>query len=99
MLLAPFLVSALSMAVPAGGGEGGFQPWMQVLAEKIRDEGYGCADVHRLVELGFEYEGRVALVICRAAYVRNPEEQRSYRVVFYTEGDLTVRPWRQEALR
>ncbi len=99
MLLAPFLVSALFAAVPAGGGEGGFQPWMQVLAEKIRDEGYGCADVHGLVELGFEHEGRVALVICRAAYARTQGEHRSYRVIFYTEGDLTVRPWRQEALR
>lgn len=94
MLPAPLVVSLLAAPVPATAPE----PWTRILAGWIRDEGYGCAEVVHLAELGFEHDGRAAVVICRATGPRD-QEHRSYRVVFYTEGDITVRPWRQEAQR
>jgi hypothetical protein len=64
-----------------------------VLALKIRDEGFGCARVVDVVEHGFEHEGRVALVVCQGGFSRDGDARRPYRVIFYTEGDITVRPW------
>lgn len=98
MLLIPALVSA-SLAVSPVQGEDVLQAWRNVLALKIRDEGFGCWRVTELVEFGFEHDGRVALVVCQGGLGRSEAEgTRPYRVVFYTEGDITVKPWpRQEA--
>jgi hypothetical protein len=101
---APFLVAAFFLAAflavsPARGDGEVFQPWTHALATWIRDAGYGCAVVSHITELGFEHDGRVALVVCRSGFNPGTSLQRSYRVVFYTEGDVTVRPWRQEAQR
>jgi hypothetical protein len=96
---AAFLVTAFLAVSPAYGSGEVFQPWTHALATWIRDAGYGCAVVSHIAEFGFEHEGRVALVMCRSGFDPDTAHQRSYRVVFYTEGDVTVRPWRQEAQR
>jgi hypothetical protein len=92
MLLVPLAVLASLPVVPARVDDG-LQPWRHVLALKIRDEGFGCGRVVDVVEHGFEHEGRVALVVCHGGFGREADGPRPYRVIFYTEGDITVRPW------
>ncbi|KAA2236111.1 hypothetical protein [Salinarimonas soli] len=96
---APYLVAAFLAVSPTSGEDGMVQPWTHALATSIRDAGYGCAVVGHVAELGFENEGRVALVVCRGGFAPDEADHRAYRVVFYTEGDVTVRPWRQAAQR
>jgi hypothetical protein len=65
-----------------------------VMAAAIRDEGYNCPDVKRIVDTGPDKFGSVLRVTCGPVGRDEVWEDRPLRVTAHLEGDFTAKPWR-----
>lgn len=65
-----------------------------VMAAAIRDEGYNCPDVKRVVHAGPDRFGTVLKVTCGPLGQDEAWEDKPLRVTAYLEGDFTAKPWR-----
>jgi hypothetical protein len=65
-----------------------------VLAAAIRDEGYNCPDVKRIVDAGPDRFGSVIKVICGPLGHDELWDDKPLRVTAYLEGDFTAKPLR-----
>ncbi len=83
------LVGALLVPTATlSGDELSSRLWRQGLADHIRTMYEPCEDVRSATELGFENDGRVIRVVCEVG-----RSERVLRIVFYTDGDISVQPW------
>ena len=83
------LVGALLVPTATlSGDELSSRLWRQGLADHIRTMYEPCEDVRSATELGFENDGRVIRVVCEVG-----RGERVLRIVFYTDGDISVQPW------
>jgi hypothetical protein len=67
-----------------------------VMAAAIREEGYNCPDVKRIVDTGPDKFGSVLKVTCGPVGRDEVWEDRPLRVTAYLEGDFTTKPWRDQ---
>ena len=67
-----------------------------VLAAAIRDDGYNCPDVKRLVDLGPDRFGSVLKITCGPLGRDESWEDRPLRVTAYIEGDFSTKLWREQ---
>jgi hypothetical protein len=65
-----------------------------VMAAAIRDEGYNCPDVKRVVDTGPDKFGSVLKVACGPLGRDEVWDHKPLRVTAYLEGDFTAKPWR-----
>jgi hypothetical protein len=63
--------------------------WRTVLADQIRQMNQPCDAVRSMADMGYQNNGRVARVVCEVGQAN----ERVLRVVFYTDGDISVKPW------
>ena len=94
------LALALSApALPAAAGEFDLMVGLRsVIAAAVRDDGYNCPDVKRLVDLGPDKFGSVLKVTCGPLGRDEAWDDRPLRVIAYLEGDFSTKPWRGEPL-
>jgi hypothetical protein len=90
ILLAPFPGFASELGLMVG--------LRSVMAAAIRDEGYNCPDVKRIVELGPDKFGSVMKVVCGPVGRDESWDERPLRVTAYLEGDYTAKPWREHRI-
>jgi hypothetical protein len=92
-LLAAAVLSAL--ALPAHAGELDLMVGLRsVIAAAIRDDGYNCPDVKRMVDLGPDRFGSVLKITCGPLGRDEAWDDRPLRVTAYIEGDFSTKPWR-----
>jgi hypothetical protein len=70
-----------------------------VMAAAIRDDGYNCPDVKRMVDLGPDAWGSVLKVVCGPIGREEAWDDRPLRVTAYLEGDFSTKPWRDQRLQ
>jgi hypothetical protein len=66
-----------------------------VMAAAIRDDGYNCPDVKRIVDTGPDKFGSVLKVTCGPVGRDEVWEDRPLRVTAYLEGDFTTKHWHE----
>ena len=87
--------ATLLLALPASASELDLMVGLRsVMAAAIRDEGYNCPDVKRIVDTGPDKFGSVLKVTCGPLGGDEAWEDRPLRVTAYLEGDFTTKPWR-----
>ena len=92
------LVSVLGF--PAAAGELDLMVGLRsVIAAAIRDDGYNCPDVKRMVDLGPDAWGSVLKVVCGPIGREETWDDRPLRVTAYLEGDFSTKPWRDQRLQ
>jgi hypothetical protein len=95
-----FFVVAAGLAVlgsPAAAGDLALMVGLRsVLAAAIRDDGYNCPDVKRMVDLGPDKWGSVLKITCGPLGRDEAWEDRPLRVTAYAEGDFSTKPWRDQ---
>jgi hypothetical protein len=64
------------------------------MAAAIRDDGYNCPDVKRIVDTGPDRFGSVLKVVCGPVGRDEAWDDRPLRVTAYLEGDYSTKPWR-----
>ena len=70
-----------------------------VMAAAIRDDGYNCPDVKRMVDVGPDAYGSVLKVVCGPIGREEAWDDRPLRVTAYIEGDFSTKPWRDQRLQ
>ena len=70
-----------------------------VMAAAIRDDGYNCPDVKRMVDLGPDAYGSVLKVVCGPIGREEAWDDRPLRVTAYLEGDFSTKPWRDRPVQ
>src|SRR3954464_12218605 len=96
------LVAAItsSFAAPASAGDLDLMVGLRsVIAAAIRDDGYNCPDVKRMVDLGPAKWGSGPKTTCGPVGRDETWDDRPLRVTAYAEGDFTTKPWREQRLR
>jgi hypothetical protein len=88
------------LALPTHAGELDLMVGLRsVIAAAIRDDGYNCPDVKRLVDLGPDSFGSVLKITCGPLGRDEAWEDRLLRVTAYIEGDFSTRPWRDQPIQ
>ncbi|HEX8165642.1 MAG TPA: hypothetical protein VF601_07625 [Beijerinckiaceae bacterium] len=64
-----------------------------VIAAAVRDDGYNCPDVKRMVDLGPDRFGTVLKIVCGPLGREEAWDDRPLRVTAYIEGDFSTKPW------
>ena len=64
------------------------------MAAAIRDDGYNCPDVKRILDTGPDRFGSVLKVVCGPLGRDEAWDDRPLRVTAYIEGDYSTKPWR-----
>ncbi|QRM34710.1 hypothetical protein [Microvirga sp. VF16] len=67
------------------------------IAIYIRDYGHHCPEVKDFQPIGFENGGALLRVVCGPPGDPSQGATTVFRVIAYTEGDFTVRPWREKS--
>jgi hypothetical protein len=94
------LVAAISsgLALTASAGDLDLMVGLRsVIAAAIRDDGYNCPDVKRMVDLGPDKWGSVLKITCGPVGRDETWDDRPLRVTAYAEGDFTTKPWPRAA--
>ena len=89
------LVAAIScgLALPAAAGDLDLMVGLRsVIAAAIRDAGYNCPDVKRMVDLGPDNWGSVLKITCGPVGRDETWDDRPLRVTAYAEGDFRRSP-------
>src|SRR3954471_4623186 len=95
------LVAAISssFAAPASAGDLHLMVGLRsVIATAIRDDGYNCPDVKRMVDLGPDKWGSVLKITCGPVGRDETWADRPLRVTASAEGDFTTKPGREPRL-
>jgi len=94
------LVCAMTSGLPARAGDLDLMVGLRsVMAAAIRDDGYNCPDVKRMVDLGPDAWGSVLKVVCGPIGREEAWDDRPLRVTAYLEGDFSTKPWRDQRLQ
>ncbi|MFL5218053.1 MAG: hypothetical protein ACJ8DO_05210 [Microvirga sp.] len=96
------LVAAISsgLALPASAGDLDLMVGLRsVIAAAIRDDGYNCPDVKRMVDLGPDNWGSVLKITCGPVGRDETWDDRPLRVTAYAEGDFSTKPWREQRVQ
>jgi len=98
-LMRPVLFAAISsiLAAPASAGDLDLMVGLRsVIATAIRDDGYNCPDVKRMIDLGPDRWGSVLKITCGPLGRDEAWDDRPLRVTAYAEGDFSTTPWREQ---
>src|SRR5215216_6947721 len=93
------LVAAISsgLALSAAAGDLHLMVGLRsVIAAAIRDDGYNCPDVKRMIDLGPDRWGSVLKITCGPLGRDEAWDDRPLRVTAYAEGDFSTMPWRDQ---
>jgi hypothetical protein len=93
--LAAFSV-LFALALPAAAGDLDLMVGLRsTMAAAIRDDGYNCPDVKRIVDIGPDRFGAILKVTCGPIGRDETWDERPLRVTAYLEGDYSTKPWRE----
>jgi hypothetical protein len=95
MRRAALAVTVSYLAYPAAAAEFDLMVGLRsTMAAAIRDDGYNCPDVKRIVDIGPDKFGSVLKVTCGPIGQDETWDDRPLRVTAYIEGDFTTKLWR-----